>query len=90
MRRARASRAGGGAVVTLAAIDYRRYLRSPEWRTKRYAAIVRAGYRCAVCHRVYWDERKLQVHHVTYDRLGREQPEDLMVLCRRCHRRVSR
>jgi len=76
--------------MTLAALDYRRYLRSPEWRAKRHAAIVRAGYRCAVCRRLYLDERKLQVHHVTYDRLGHERPEDLMVLCRRHHRRVSR
>ena len=27
----------------------------------------------------------LDVHHLTYERLGREKDEDLRVLCRACH-----
>ena len=39
------------------------------------------GHRCENC-----DERSsLQVHHLTYARLGREIDEDLVVLCRMCH-----
>jgi hypothetical protein len=28
---------------------------------------------------------RLEVHHLTYERLGWEQPDDLLVLCERCH-----
>jgi hypothetical protein len=28
---------------------------------------------------------RLEVHHRTYERLGRERPEDLLVLCEKCH-----
>jgi len=69
--------------------EHRRYMRSKQWRARRDTAIMRAGYRCCVCGRVHMDTRKLQVHHKTYDRLGKERAEDLMVMCRRCHRRVS-
>ena len=35
---------------------------------------------CGVKHR-------LQVHHLTYERLGNERDEDLKVLCWACHER---
>lgn len=28
---------------------------------------------------------RLEVHHLTYERLGCEAPDDLLVLCGRCH-----
>jgi hypothetical protein len=31
----------------------------------------------------------LQVHHRDYSRLGHEDPEDLTVLCARCHKAFS-
>lgn len=60
---------------------YERYLRTPKWHTTRAAAIRRAGGKCQRCGAV----EGLEVHHRTYARLGRERPEDLVVLCRRCH-----
>jgi 5-methylcytosine-specific restriction endonuclease McrA len=70
--------------------EQRRYLRSKAWKAKREEAIVAAGYRCTVCGKMKLDIRKLQVHHRTYENFGREKPGDLMVLCARCHRRVSK
>lgn len=32
----------------------------------------------------------LQVHHLNYDRLGKELDSDLMALCESCHRTVHR
>jgi hypothetical protein len=69
--------------------EHRRYLRSPEWKARRMAAIVRAGFRCGDCGRVVFDARKLQAHHLTYERLGCERPEDIAIRCARCHRRIS-
>lgn len=64
-------------------MPYRDYLRTSEWTARRTAALRRAGYRCQVCNR----RDRLDVHHRTYERRGREAPEDLLVLCRDCHDR---
>ncbi|MFA4972490.1 MAG: HNH endonuclease [bacterium] len=68
---------------------WRRYLRSKAWKERRLEAIRRAGYRCQVCGRVNFDDREYQVHHRSYEHFGAERPEELMALCKRCHRRVS-
>ena len=67
---------------TLQALPYRAYLRTPEWRRARAAALERAGYSCSmdVTH-----TEQLDVHHRTYERLGAELATDLTVLCRPCH-----
>lgn len=62
-------------------IQYREYLTSSQWHQRRNQALKEAGYRCHVCD----VKRNLQVHHVSYERLGAELPEDLVVVCRGCH-----
>jgi 5-methylcytosine-specific restriction endonuclease McrA len=62
---------------------YRDYLRSPEWRRTRAAALHRAGNACSLDITHTGD---LEVHHRTYERLGEELASDLIVLCRDCHR----
>lgn len=65
-------------------IDYHQYLQSFEWRKKSETAKIKSGRRCQVCN---CSERELvlHVHHRTYENLGHELPEDLTVLCSRCH-----
>lgn len=63
---------------------YLAYLRSPEWRERAMDALDRAGHRCQVCNADRWFS-PLEVHHRTYERVGREAPGDLTVLCRDCH-----
>ena len=67
---------------------YREYIESEEWRRKAVQAKERAGWRCQVCNRV-GDEYGLNAHHRTYERLGRERPDDITVLCRECHQMFS-
>lgn len=73
----------GDRLAQLRAMPYTEYLRTPEWRRARAAALVRAGYSCSldITH-----DTDLEVHHRTYERLGAELASDLVVLCRRCHR----
>ena len=33
-------------------------------------------------------EHKLHVHHLTYARVGNEEPGDLRVLCLQCHQKA--
>lgn len=63
---------------------YRRYLRSDHWRTTRLNAVRRAGFRCERCG----VGGALEVHHLTYARVGKERPSDLQALCPTCHRRA--
>lgn len=60
---------------------YRRYLRSPHWQALRKQVLRRAGWRCECCGR----RGPLDVHHLTYERFGRESMGDLQALCRDCH-----
>ncbi len=72
----------GGKIKVDVTVHYQTYLQSPEWAIKRNEARERAGHRCQVCNS---PNGPLDTHHRTYDRLGRELPEDLIVLCRSCH-----
>ena len=75
--------------MTRTPVDYAKYLRSKWWKARRLRAIRDAGFICAGCGRKVFDASKLQVHHRNYERVGCEREEDLEVMCRRCHRRIS-
>ena len=62
------------------------YYKSEEWETKRLFALRRAQHRCDKCG----SKGPLQVHHLTYDRIYNERPEDLEVLCNKCHEKADR
>lgn len=61
--------------------QYATYLQSAGWRRRRDEALKAAGWTCQRCGA----RKGLQVHHLTYERIGAELPEDLQVLCRSCH-----
>jgi hypothetical protein len=63
--------------------EYREYLQSPLWQSTRERRLQIAGRRCefAGCKAMFG----LNVHHVSYERLGRELDSDLEVLCERHH-----
>jgi 5-methylcytosine-specific restriction endonuclease McrA len=66
---------------------YRTYLKSAVWQSKRAQVLFRDGGQCTgmvdgrrCC--VRWN---LEVHHLTYERFGRERLSDLQTLCEACH-----
>lgn len=67
----------------LQSLDYKtEYLKTEHWKQVRAMALANAGNRCQLCN----NDRSLQVHHRTYERVGHEDLKDLTVLCGRCHR----
>lgn len=62
-------------------MPYADYLRTAHWQQTRGSALRRSDYHCQLCR----SQERLEVHHNTYDNLGREYPEDLIVLCHDCH-----
>ena len=77
-----------------AARRYAAWMNSPTWRrrrrrwaseeTRRSGRIV-----CAVCSKP-WRERRDDLHHASYSRMGRERHEDLVPMCRACHELVHK
>lgn len=66
--------------------EYRTYLDSVAWEKRRARMIAVAGHRCQSCGAT----TGLEVHHLTYNRLGEERDSDLEVLCPPCHVRADR
>lgn len=62
-------------------MDYRDYLTTQHWEDTRKRKLSLVGGRCEKCPR----SAPLEVHHLTYERLGEERMEDLQTLCRICH-----
>lgn len=62
--------------------NYSDYIASDRWLRKRQKALQHYGSKCSRCS----STSNLQVHHVSYRRLGREAMRDLQVLCDYCHR----
>lgn len=62
-------------------MSYEDYLSSTRWNRRKHAFYGRNENSCAACS----SKRRLVVHHLSYERLGRERDEDLVVLCWDCH-----
>ena len=61
--------------------EYEEYLKSEAWAQHRTVTIRRAGGICECCEHF----PATQVHHLTYERIGRESDTDLMAVCTFCH-----
>lgn len=62
-------------------MQYRAYLKSAHWQNVKNRYYKTHEYICVRCG---W-RKGLQLHHLTYKRVGREKMDDLIYLCRRCH-----
>lgn len=65
---------------------YREYLLSDHWTQFRLLILARRGRWCEDCG----STDRLDVHHLTYERVGAERESDVQVLCRSCHEKRHR
>jgi 5-methylcytosine-specific restriction endonuclease McrA len=72
--------------------EYEKYLESPHWQELRKLKLEEQrdalGYNC--CEKcgsrpAATRQTAVSVHHLTYERLGKELIEDLQIICRVCH-----
>lgn len=68
-------------------IEYLERVTSPEWRRLKARLVRERGRRCEHCGAT---DKRLDMHHRHYDRLGHEEPHDLQLLCRECHQLADR
>lgn len=66
---------------------YKKYMGSETWVRKKYAYFGAYGKKCQACGT---GVGPIHVHHMTYDRLGRELLTDLCGLCDPCHKEVHK
>jgi hypothetical protein len=62
-------------------LNYETYLNSGKWKEIRKIILERDQYICQMCK----INDAVQVHHLTYKRLGNEQLFDLISVCLDCH-----
>jgi len=61
--------------------DYQIYQASNEWKARVTKVMLRANGICERCR----EHKAIHVHHLTYERVGEENLEDLQALCFDCH-----
>lgn len=59
-------------------LDYSDYLNSFHWEQIKLKYRDRKCFCCLV-------ETQLQLHHISYENLGKENASDLVTLCKKCH-----
>ena len=58
------------------------YLQSEEWKYKRNLIMEYYNYKCQKCN-----ADAIDLHHLTYDNVFKEKFQDLLPLCRGCHKK---
>jgi hypothetical protein len=67
--------------VSVSRMTYPEYLQTPHWIGISKRIKERDSYSCVLCN----SKDRIEAHHRTYQRLGRELDTDLHTLCRKCH-----
>lgn len=71
---------------TKRAREYKAYIRSPEWKTKRQDCLETAGF---ICQFPDCGDLATDADHDTYANFGAEKPGDLIALCNTHHRAIG-
>lgn len=71
--------------------QYKAALQSKHWKRLKSLHMHWNEFRCAKCNR-YESEAggPLELHHLNYERLGRERPDDTVLLCPECHEKADK
>lgn len=72
---------GDRSLVKIKSGEYNKYLHSASWRKFRQTIIDLRGRECQLCQ----SKHNIQVHHMTYKRVGNEDIRDVLVVCEDCH-----
>ncbi|NLM43747.1 MAG: hypothetical protein GX201_07005 [Clostridiales bacterium] len=73
-------------IKSLKKMPYRNYLKTYHWQVLREAVFKYHGKRCYDCGLSHWWTH-MEAHHLTYENMGHEKLDDLVPLCRGCHKK---
>ena len=66
---------------------YQAHMKSSRWKNTRHALFRLRGKKCEACGS---NHPSLEVHHITYERLGHERFADLKIVCKAYHEEEDR
>ena len=66
--------------------SYSDYLKSDKWINFRSRVFAKRGFKCESCS----SKKNMQLHHLTYENVGNEHDEDVMILCQQCHEKAHK
>jgi len=66
-------------------IDYTNYINSKEWRSFKMVIVEERGMYCEKCDGSF---KSLDLHHIHYNNFKKELREDVVLLCRGCHKTI--
>ncbi len=71
--------------------EYDDYMKSDEWAEKCNQRLKIAEHKCEMCGGLEKNSKGLQIHHISYKNLGRENVgNELICVCGRCHLMLHR
>jgi len=73
--------------------EYVAAIASPHWKNLIQIALHRSNASCEHCRRSPFDSMipiHLSLHHLTYERLGKELESDVVLLCEACHENADK
>lgn len=70
--------------------EYKAALQSKRWKLLRRIHISENDGKCAQCNSAPLANETLELHHLTYERIGKEKFSDVILLCRCCHERADK
>jgi 5-methylcytosine-specific restriction endonuclease McrA len=70
------------SIAQMRGMPYKEYLRTRHWQHFKQEALKFYQYKCQLCSA---KDTQLDVHHRTYENLGCETFNDVIVLCNDCH-----
>ena len=69
-------------------IRLKKYYKSDHWQQFRELVVDMAGGFCQKCSK--FKGRRLQVHHLSYENLYNEGLEEVIALCKKCHKLANK
>ena len=70
---------------SLKSMPYNQYLSTEHWKHFKKKAIQNQNGKCQICN---IKDTLLNVHHNNYKNRGRENYEDVIVICNKCHKKI--
>ena len=67
-------------------VNYKKYLGSREWKERRAEWMSRNDCDCYCCGKKW--RKGFNLHHRTYERLGKEKDTDMVMVCLPCHDQI--
>lgn len=66
--------------------EFQDYLESDKWKQKREERYKKDNHQCVLCK----SNKRISCHHLTYARLYKEDINDLITFCNKCHQRIHK